>query len=124
IGVLVKGGVHLENLGRVRVVAFDKTGTLTQGRPEVMAIVPLGNVNEEEILKIAAAVEASSTHPLARAIYNEARARELRPPEAIDVQQVPALGVQGFVHGKRICAGRIEMLDSAARNDASLIEAI
>ena len=74
-GVLVKGGIHLEDLGRVRAVAFDKTGTLTQGRIVVQQVVPAPGVSEDEVIRLAASVEARSEHPLAKAVLNLASQR-------------------------------------------------
>lgn len=96
-GVLIKGGVHLENLGRVRAIAFDKTGTLTRGRAEVTNVTPIGSHSIEEILGLAAAVEQESTHPLAAAITAEAKARGCRVSVARDVQQTPGIGVTGVL---------------------------
>ena len=67
-GVLIKGGVHLENLGTIEALALDKTGTLTMGQPEVTDVITAENVNERELLEIASAVEKESQHPLARAV--------------------------------------------------------
>ena len=67
-GVLVKGGMHLEALGTVRVVAMDKTGTITRGKPELSALSPLPGVDENELLRVAAAIEQSSSHPIAKAV--------------------------------------------------------
>jgi Zn2+/Cd2+-exporting ATPase len=116
IGVLVKGGVHLENLGRIRVVAFDKTGTLTQGRPKVIDIVTLDSVTADEVLRLAAGVEKISTHPLAAAIVGEARAHGQTIPEAADASQVPGQGVSAMIDGRRIAAGRVEMFTGASSN--------
>ena len=112
IGVLVKGGVHLENLGRVRVIAFDKTGTLTSGKPQVTDVVALDTAAENEVLSLAAAVERTTNHPLARAIVGEARARNLTPPDATDAQQVPGLGVIALVGGRKVAVGRSDMFAS------------
>jgi Cd2+/Zn2+-exporting ATPase len=123
IGVLVKGGVHLENLGRVQIIAFDKTGTLTAGKPQVTDVVALDeSITENELLALSAAVEQVSTHPLARAIVGEARARECRLPETLDAQQVPGQGVCATIGGRRITVGRAEMFDPAKLNgDAAAV---
>ena len=71
-GVLIKGGTHLEQAATIKVLAFDKTGTLTQGRPEVQEVVPLGVYSAEEVIRLAAAVEMRSEHPLAAAILRHA----------------------------------------------------
>jgi len=84
-GVLIKGGMHLENLGRIRVLAVDKTGTLTLGRPAVTDVVPLDGGSPEQILAVAGAVERMSEHPLARAIV-----------EAADAKGAPVLPSHGF----------------------------
>src|SRR5207248_4903579 len=97
IGVLVKGGVHLENLGRIKVIALDKTGTITAGRPSVTQIVSLDSVPEDQMLALAAAVEKSSSHPLAAAIVSEARLRCKDLPETSEAQQIPGHGMVGIV---------------------------
>ena len=74
-GVLVKGGIHLEDLGRVRAVAFDKTGTLTQGNISVDQVIAAPGASEEEVLRLAASVESRSEHPLAKAVLSAAKNR-------------------------------------------------
>ncbi len=114
-GVLIKGGNHLENLGRVRAIAFDKTGTLTRGQAEVTDIIPLDDsLTEDELLRLAAAVESTSHHPLADAIAGEAQARDMALPEVTDVQQIPGLGIRGKVEGRVIAIGRPTMFDTAS----------
>lgn len=98
-GVLVKGGVYIETVGRVRTVAFDKTGTLTQGRPEVTDVVPTQGTSEEELLTLAAALEVRSEHSLAEAILRAAEARELRLPEVTAFTSITGRGVRGEVAG-------------------------
>ncbi len=79
-GVLIKGGVYLEEAGSLSVVAFDKTGTLTEGIPEVTEIIPLTDMAEDKLLEIAAAIESRSEHPLAEAIVRKAKQGEIRFP--------------------------------------------
>jgi Cd2+/Zn2+-exporting ATPase len=109
-GVLVKGGVHLENLGRVNAIAFDKTGTLTRGRAEVTDIIALGGISDDEVLAMAAAVESGSTHPLAKAIVAEARAHGCETSDAIEIEQVPGKGVVARVKGCRVEVGHVDLV--------------
>jgi Cd2+/Zn2+-exporting ATPase len=113
-GVLVKGGVHLENLGRVRAIAFDKTGTLTRGRPEVTDIISLNGRASDEILSLAAAVERGSTHPLAKAIVAEAKAHSVAEIDATEIEQVPGRGMAGRVNGAKIMLGSADRADLGA----------
>jgi len=96
-GVLIKGGVHLENLGRIDTIAFDKTGTLTKGEPEVADVIPIGDHTADEVLTIAAALESRSAHPLAEAIVKAAQAKRLPLPEVSDTISVTGRGVQAKV---------------------------
>ncbi len=111
-GVLIKGGAHLENLGRVLAIAFDKTGTLTLGEPRVTQVVPLHpQWDENAVLRWAAAVESGSTHPLARAILEEARQRGLDLPQAEAGKTVPGRGVMARVEGRRVLVGTPRLLE-------------
>ncbi len=106
-GVLVKGGEFLEKAGKVSLVAFDKTGTLTLGRPEVTAIyAPEGN--EEEVLRLAAAVEKGSEHHIGRAILR--RATDLVLPDPHGIQVFPGGGIMGEVEGRTVLAGTRRLL--------------
>lgn len=96
-GVLIKGGVHLENLGSVRAVAFDKTGTLTIGQPEVTDVVPADDVAPDDLVRLAAAVERQSQHPLAQAVVREAARRRLVLPAAGPLESLTARGVRALV---------------------------
>jgi Cd2+/Zn2+-exporting ATPase len=106
-GVLVKGGLHLENLGRLDALAFDKTGTLTHGRLSVTDVIPDPATGRlpDELLALAAAVEKHSAHPLARAVVREAEERRLALPEASAVQAVDGRGVQAQIQGALTWAG-------------------
>ncbi len=96
-GVLVKGGLHLENLGRLQAVAFDKTGTLTSGQLAVTGVVPYPAGEVDELLSLAAGVESRSAHPLAQAVVRAAEERGLTIPSAVDVQAVSGRGIQAVV---------------------------
>jgi Cd2+/Zn2+-exporting ATPase len=113
-GVLFKGGAHLERMAGITVVAFDKTGTLTLGRPQVTDLFVGGkrlpfttNLDEAafNLLRLTAAVESKSEHPLARAIVNAATERRLGVPEAIAFQAVTGKGAAAAVLGRRIGVG-------------------
>ncbi len=105
-GILFKGGAHLENAGRVKVVAFDKTGTLTSGDPGVTDVMPLNGTPTDVLLSIAAAAELRSEHHLAKAIVRAARQRELPVPEASDFQAMMGRGARAFVNGDEIIVGK------------------
>src|SRR5699024_7215679 len=98
-GVLIKGGVHLEEAGRLNMIAFDKTGTLTKGTPEVTNIIPIQSIDETEVLKIATAIEAFSQHPIASSIMKATSERQLDPYEATSFQSLTGKGAQAKVNG-------------------------
>jgi Cd2+/Zn2+-exporting ATPase len=104
-GVLVKGGVHLERLAGVRVVAFDKTGTVTTGRLTLDAVHPVNGSRPDDIVQAAASVESQSEHPIAAAIVASAHARGVPLDAASDVRALPGLGVEGVVNGQAIVCG-------------------
>lgn len=100
-GVLIKGGAHLENLGRLKAMALDKTGTLTVGEPKVTAAAPAEGVEESELLEVAAAVESRSQHPLAKAVVTFAKERGVEPLVAGELESVTGRGVRAKV-GKHV----------------------
>ncbi len=104
-GVLIKGGVHLENLGLVKAIAFDKTGTLTSGQFAVTDIVPLNGADQDQLLCVAAAVEEQSRHPLAGAVVRAAQERGLDLPEAEGLQDITGLGVRSTLDGRPVLIG-------------------
>ncbi len=104
-GVLIKGGAYVEAPGRISALALDKTGTITEGRPEVARIHPLDGVAAHELLATAAALEARSSHPLARAITDSATGQGLRPDPASTSRTVPGHGVEGSYDGRAVWLG-------------------
>lgn len=110
-GVLVKGGVHLETPSKLKAIAMDKTGTLTQGRPKVVEVVPLGGRSERDLLEFAAALEARSEHPLAKAILDKAGEFGITPVPASDVRAVRGKGVIGTVGGGEAWLGSRSFLE-------------
>jgi len=103
-GVLVKGGAHLENAARLRVMAFDKTGTLTQGQPRVVEVIPLAAPDARTLLSLAAALEEGSEHPLAHAVRDAARAQEVPHLAVHDFQAERGFGVRGTIAGRMLRA--------------------
>ena len=110
-GVLIKDRLALESMRTVDAVLFDKTGTLTKGEPTVTAIDPAGGRDKEDVLALAAAAEADSEHPLARAITGAAQARGVAVPQAIDFSSSPAVGVKATVDGEVIEVGGPYLLE-------------
>ncbi|MET3943539.1 Cu2+-exporting ATPase [Corynebacterium mucifaciens] len=110
-GVLIKDRLALESMRTVDAVLFDKTGTLTKGEPTVTAIDPAGGRDKEDVLALAAAAEADSEHPLARAITGAAQARSVAVPQAIDFSSSPAVGVKATVGGEVIEVGGPYLLE-------------
>ncbi len=110
-GVLVKGGNHLETMGDVEVVAFDKTGTLTHGHPELAEVRPAGDATAEEVLALAAAVEARSEHPVAMAVVRGARQRGVDPAagRVTDFEAVTGRGVRARLDGREVRVGQPEL---------------
>lgn len=106
-GVLVKGGVHLENLGLLKAMAFDKTGTITQGKLQLTDIIPTDSVNETELLALAAAVEIRSAHPIAQAIVKEAKKNQLTLPEICKAESLTGSGMQADFEGQPVWIGSL-----------------
>jgi Cd2+/Zn2+-exporting ATPase len=100
-GLLMKGGAVLETLGKVTMVAFDKTGTLTEGKPQVTDIISFG-LSEAQVLSRAAVLERGSSHPLALAILNRAKADGVPVPPAFELEALPGKGVSGKVGGETL----------------------
>ena len=110
-GILIKSAESLELLGKAQTVVLDKTGTVTEGRPKVTDIVCCG-VPEEELLGLAASVEAPSEHPLSVAISQAAQERGLTVSPVADFVAVAGGGVQAVLNGQKICAGNKKFMES------------
>ena len=104
-GVLIKGGSHLEELGRLRAVAFDKTGVITRGDPDVRELRPVDGRSEDEVLARLLAIELRSEHPLSRAIVRYARGRGVEPAELTDFAAIAGRGAEAVIGGKRFWVG-------------------
>ena len=108
-GVLFKGGVHLEKTATLKVLAFDKTGTLTSGKPALTGLQTFGDMKEDEMLRLVAALESRSEHPLAKAIVQAAHARDLNLPPSMDFRAIPGQGVEGTVDSHHLWIGNERM---------------
>ena len=109
-GVLIKGGVHLENLGAVTVLAMDKTGTLTEGRFQVTEVEPGDAVTTEQLLSLAGALEQQSSHPLALAVVREAQGRGLALDPIDGLENLTGRGVRSRVGGETVLVGSLRLL--------------
>ena len=101
-GILVKGGVYLEQVRHLRIVALDKTGTLTRGRPDLVDAIPLGAATRDELLRYAASLEATSTHPIAQAVV---RGATMALAPVTDAKNIVGRGIEGTVEGTRVTVG-------------------
>lgn len=110
-GVLVKGGVHLEQAARVRCIAFDKTGTLTRGLPEVVQVIPLDGTSEQALVRLAASVEQRSEHPIGEAIVRHARQHRWLDEGASNVVSVGGRGAEGDVDDSHVVLGNHQFFE-------------
>ncbi len=120
LGILIKGGVALENAGKVKAIALDKTGTLSTGKLTVANLYAPHPFSKEEVLRLTAALETSSFHPAALAILAEAQNLELPPVK--DINNQSGLGLSGLVDGKRVTAGNSSFLEKQGVNIAILLK--
>jgi Cu2+-exporting ATPase len=122
-GVLVKDRLALESMRTVDTVLFDKTGTLTKGAPAVTAVEPAAGHDADRVLALAAAAEADSEHPLARAIVTTAHAKGLAVPGALDFASAPAVGVSARVDGSLVQVGGPSLLEQEGRAEIPAVDA-
>jgi Cu+-exporting ATPase len=123
-GVLVKDAAALERLTGATTLLIDKTGTLTEGRPQVVAVEPAGNFSADELLRLAASAEASSEHPLARAVVGEARQRKLALSPATDFAAEPGAGVRANVAGRAVVISRAPSDKTLASHPAATLVSV
>ncbi len=115
MGVLIKGGRPLEDLGTLTAVAFDKTGTLTEGRPKLTQIISLNGIAENELLKTAVAVEALSDHPLAKAIVRDGKQQlgnGTDIPQAQNLEAVLGKGIKATLHNGDVYIGNLSLFEA------------
>jgi Cu+-exporting ATPase len=115
-GVLLKNAEALERLEKVDTLVVDKTGTLTEGRPKLVSVVTFGGTSEADAVRLAAALERSSEHPLAAAIVSAARDRAIEVSSAVDFRSMPGKGIVGQVDGGRVALGNLAMMEDAGVN--------
>lgn len=121
-GVLVKGGPFLEAPAGLRAIALDKTGTLTEGQPTVQSVEPLSGHTSDEVLAIAAALEARSSHTLARAILREAKRRGIAASPAEGLQTLPGKGVTARIAGSPVWLGSHRLLEERGQETPEMHE--
>ncbi len=121
-GVLIKDRLALESMRTVDTVLFDKTGTLTKGEPTVTGIHPVGDRTDDEVLALAAAAEADSEHPLARAITGAAKDRNLDVPQARDFSSSPAVGVKAIIGDTTVEVGGPYLLEQHGLTELPIAE--
>jgi len=121
-GVLLRNAEALEAMERVDVLVVDKTGTLTEGKPRVVSVSAQGEFREEDVLRIAGALEKGSEHPLAAAVIAECKERDITLPDAQDFDSVTGQGVKGQVDGKAVFLGNGALLESQGIEHGHLSE--
>ena len=110
-GIMIKGGLYLENFSKVNTIAFDKTGTLTRGEPEVQKVISLQSYEEELILSFAASLEMHSDHPLAQAIVSHTEKQSISFKKSENIQSLEGRGVSGVINGETILVGSHRMFE-------------
>lgn len=111
-GVLFKTAASLERAGEVDIVALDKTGTITSGEPKVTDILPADGTSEEELLRLALALEQKSEHPLARAIMQTGEERQMKVEAVTDFRALPGNGVSAEQKGVKLCTGNLKFIET------------
>ena len=110
LGILFKGGNYLDAITRINTVVFDKTGTLTKGTFDVQACKSAGDISEEELVKLIASVESDSTHPIAKAVVNYAKERNIERVTVADTKEYAGFGLEATVDGIPVLVGNCRLL--------------
>jgi Cu+-exporting ATPase len=111
-GILIRRGEAIQMMKEIKAVVLDKTGTITKGKAEVTDVLVEGDLSEGEVLRYAASLESGSEHPLAKAIVRSAMERNLQISQPENFQALKGLGVEGYVHGKRVVVGKPSLLNT------------
>ncbi len=119
-GILFKTAVSLEEAGKVNTVVLDKTGTVTLGNPEVTDIVPLADLSENELVKIAYSLEKKSEHPLAQAIVKKGEKENLGYYEVSSFNASAGSGIEGIINGEKVIAGNLRFIEKASAVSAEM----
>ena len=119
-GILFKTAASLEQMGRVQIVALDKTGTITRGEPRVTDVIAADGVQEDELLRLACALERKSEHPLARAVLEKAQQLQLAAQEVTNFQALPGNGLRAELGGAVLAGGSLKFISSVAGVPAAM----
>jgi heavy metal-(Cd/Co/Hg/Pb/Zn)-translocating P-type ATPase len=123
-GVLIKGGIYLEEMGSLKAIAFDKTGTLTKGEPTVTDVIPIGALSENTLLEVAANLETLSEHPLAVSIIKAAKSRGFEVTPAENFKEITGRGGQGTVAGQTFYIGNLRLFQEQLISTASIVDQV
>jgi len=123
-GVLIKGGIYLEEMGALNAIAFDKTGTLTKGEPTVTDIIPISSLSESELLEIAANIEMLSEHPLAVSIVKAAESRGIQLTPADNFKAITGLGGQATIDNQNIYIGNLRLFQEQAISTTAVVHQV
>jgi Cu+-exporting ATPase len=113
MGILIRSAESLEHLHQVQTIVFDKTGTLTEGKPSISEVVPINEMSHDELVRIAAAAESRSTHPLAQAIVRYAEEKGLSFSAPDECEEIPGVGVRARFNGRSIFVGSIQGISAS-----------
>jgi heavy metal translocating P-type ATPase len=123
-GVLVKGGATLETMATIRTIVLDKTGTLTGGMPRLVLAATVPSLSENEALRLAASLDQAATHPIAKALVAEAKARQLALARPGHVVEIPGEGLHGEVEGRITVIGGLDFVRKRARKNRGLLTSV